>query len=102
MHVNLTSSYTGETKQVKVGYSWTTLFFGFFPALFRGDFKWFAIIALIEVACGSFTLGFGATLVTFIFSFIYNGLYIKDLLSKGFAPSSSADESILLSRGFRF
>lgn len=102
MFVTLSNNYTGEVKSVKVGFSWTTFFFGFFPALLRGDFKWFAIIALIEVAAGSFTLGIGITLVTVIFAFIYNGLYIKDLLSRGFQPASSADASILAARGFRF
>ncbi len=101
MHVTLTNDYLGSVKQVKVGYSWTTLFFGFLPALFRGDFKWFAIIALLEIFCGSFTLGIGVGLITIIFSFIYNGLYIKDLLRQGYKPASSADADILRAKGLR-
>jgi hypothetical protein len=67
---------TGETKEAPVGFSWTMLFFGVFVPLFRGDFKW----ALITFLAAIVTFGIS----WFVFPFIYNKLYIKDLLSKGF------------------
>lgn len=70
----------GVTKQVKVGFSWTTLFFAFFPALFRGDLKWAVIMFIISAVVGPFTLGIGAWISGIIFSFVYNKIYIKELV----------------------
>ena len=62
---------TGHIKEAPAGFSWTVLFFGFFPPLFRGDWKWAVIIFLLAV------LTWG--LVNLVFMFIYNKLYIKGL-----------------------
>ena len=71
-----------------MGFSWTTLFFGFFPALIRGDMKWAVII-------------FAATFVTFglagiVFAFIYNRLYIQSLVEKGFKIKNYSGNKTLI------
>ena len=66
----------GLTKEAPVGFSWTTFFFGFFPALIRGDVKW----TLIIFVCEFFTLG----LAGIVFAFIYNRLYITSLIEIGY------------------
>ena len=71
---------TGQMKEAPVGCSWTTFFFGFFPALFRGDFKWAIIIFLLALI----TVGLSGL----VFMFIYNKLYIKDLIADGFKVKS--------------
>lgn len=48
MFVTLFNPTTRQSKQVKVGFSWTVFFFGSFPALFRGDFKWFLIMIIAD------------------------------------------------------
>jgi len=71
---------TGFIKEAPVGFSWTVLFFGFFPPLFRGDFKWGIIMFLLAI----FTWGLSGL----VFMFIYNKLYIKDLIGSGFKAKS--------------
>jgi len=77
----LTSQITGETRIVPTGFSWTTLFFGPFPALFRGDILWAVIMA------GTALLTAG--LAWLVWPFVYNGLHIKRLLDKGFRPAQA-------------
>jgi hypothetical protein len=76
MKLAMENPNTGIIKRAPVGFSWTTLFFGGFPALFRGDLKWFFIQLLI--AC--FTGG----LSNLVFAFIYNKTFVQKLLEKGF------------------
>ena len=66
----------GVYKDYHSGFSWTVLFFGFWPALFRGDWKWAAIIFL---CC--WALWFPACI---FFAIKYNELYVKDLIQSGY------------------
>ncbi|MBU7562636.1 DUF2628 domain-containing protein [Pediococcus ethanolidurans] len=100
MIINLSNPVTKQVKQAKVGFSWTTFFWGFWPALFRGDWKWFAILIAIDIVTGAFTLGIGTGIANIIFAFIYNKLYINDLLNAGWKPADKNSEQILINNGF--
>lgn len=71
---------TGVIKNAPIGFSWTTFFFVFFPAFIRGDWKW----GVIQLILALITAGFSGL----VFMFIYNKLYIKELISKGFKAKS--------------
>lgn len=94
MQVNLKHNQTGAVKQTKLGFSWTTLFFGLFVPLFRGDFKWFAFMIIFPI------ITFG--IAWLIFPFIYNKMYIKDLIEKGYIPSDDYSKSQLQLKGLAF
>lgn len=74
----------GVTKEIKVGFSWSVLFFGFFVPLFRGDWKWAAIMAVSSLFAASITYGIGGWVILFIFALNYNDWYKNDLLNKGY------------------
>ena len=89
--IEFTNEYTGQYKTAPVGFSWTTLFFGCFPAMFRSDWKWAAI-------------QFGLALVTagiswLVMPFIYNKMHIKDLLNKGFVTTDENQSRYLVAKG---
>ena len=69
--------YTGQLREAPVGYSWSCLFFGFAVAFYRNDWKWLFTMAISSVISGGF-------LWLFIYPFIYNGLYIQDLINNGY------------------
>src|SRR4051794_128185 len=72
----MTNEFTGETKAVPTGFSWTVFFFGFFVPASRGDGAWAAIMFI----AGLFTWG----LSNIVFAFLYNNLYRDKLLERGF------------------
>ena len=77
-------------KDAPVGFSWTTLFFGFFPALIRGDWLW----AIIMLVAAVFTFGLSGI----VFAFIYNRLYIQNLLKNGFEVQNYSGDKSLIER----
>ena len=98
MHVSLKST-NGVIKQSKVGFSWTVLLFAFFPPLFRGDIKWAAIIFVSAMLVGLASGGLLAWLPSVVVAFIYNKLYIQDLIRDGFQPADDTSRDILRSKG---
>lgn len=82
--INLKHQASGVIKKGYYGFSWTTLFFGFFPALFRADFLTFLGGFAISVILGSFTFGLGALCVQVIWAFLYNGYFTRKLLTQGY------------------
>jgi len=75
---------TGIVKKAPIGYSISTLFFGPLPALFRGDIKWAIIMALLD----------GTGIPWLVFPVIYNKLYVKKLLEKGFKVIDVEGDSV--------
>ena len=78
----------GVMKEAPVGFSWTTFFFGFFPALIRGDWLW----AVIIFAASAVSFG----LAGIVFAFIYNRLYIQELLKQGFKVKNYSGNKALI------
>ncbi len=77
----------GVVKEVPRGFSWTTLFFGPLPALFRGDLKWGAIQLIVNIVVAVFTAGFGVIVTWVVFAAIYNARYEQELMAAGWSES---------------
>ena len=80
---------SGVIKRGYYGFSWTTLFFGFFPALFRSDFQTFIGAFVVMLILGLFTFGVGAWIAAFAWAFLYNGYYTRKLLERGYVIADS-------------
>jgi hypothetical protein len=82
--VMLKHKQTGIEKKGFFGFSWTTFFFGAFPALFRQDFITFLGVIVIEIVVGCFTFGIGSVVCGFAWAFMYNKYYTRKLLMNGY------------------
>lgn len=90
MKIQLKHSVSNSLKEVKYGFSWSSLFFGPIIPLLRGDIIWCILWFVLT----------GSTVLLFwmIFPFIYNKLYLKKLLSSGYIPANKPSENFLLSK----
>ena len=84
--VTFENPHNGHIRIAPIGFSWTVLFFGFLPPLFRSDWKWGIIIFLFAF--------FTWEISNIIFSFIYNKLYVKDLIGNGYKARSAQIGSV--------
>jgi hypothetical protein len=86
---------TGLVKDGFYGFSWTTLFFGFIPALFRGDFITFIGGFVICILVSLVTAGVGALPISIIWAFMYNKYYTRRLIERGYEFASSEGDNVL-------
>lgn len=78
-----------------VGFSWTTLFFGFLPAVMRGDYRWAGIQFSALIPAAILTHGLGSLVPVVLFAFFYNRLHIRQLVLDGYVVSAwDSDRSI--------
>ena len=87
--IKLKNETTGQYKEAPVGFSWTTFFFGFFPALFRGDWKHALIMFVFAIP----TMG----IINLVYCFKYNKFYVHDLVGKGFKAVMTKEEAEFMS-----
>ena len=75
---------TGIRKNGYFGFSWTSFFFGGFPALLRGDVGIGLGMIAVGLLAGALGVGLGWFVVGLIWAFIYNGIYTKKLIETGY------------------
>jgi hypothetical protein len=80
----------GVVKEVKVGFSWTTFFFGGFVAMFRG--QWGEVAKWIFL--NPITLGIWGICQCWT----TNKKTIINLIEKGYEPASEEDKQLLVKR----
>lgn len=82
--IRLKHPQSGVVKSGFYGFSWTTLFFSGFPAIFRGDLITGAIVLVLSAS--SFWI------VAVIWAFLYNRVYTTRLLEQGYAFDDAPDK----------
>ncbi|MFZ4874349.1 hypothetical protein ACL9RI_04625 [Janthinobacterium sp. Mn2066] len=95
IRIALKHKESGVIKDGFYGFSWTTFFFGFFPALFRGDFITFIGGFVISLIIGFMTLGFGFPFIGFVWAFMYNKYYTRKLIERGYVLAGSEGDNAM-------
>lgn len=79
--LNFKSAVSEKNVYAPVGFSWTNLFMGPIVPLYRGDYKNTAIQAVVNSISGGLAL--------LVWPFIYNKMYIKDMIKDGYKCTNS-------------
>lgn len=76
-----------EYKIVPVGFSFTTLFFGFLVPLYRKDYLMCLVILLSILLI--------PLISNLLFAYSYNSIYCKSILKKGYLPATTQDLNVI-------
>lgn len=83
--ISLFQSSSGLKIDAPMGFSWSTLFYGPFEPLSRSHYLYFIIMTVAIPLTSAISI--------FVFPFIYNKIFIKSLLEKGYQPYEEPDFS---------
>lgn len=94
-----------QVKQVKVGFSWTNLFFPMWVQLFQGE--WLASLAVTGIVWGSIAINIMTGFPTYLGACIllgamYNKWRVEHLIKAGWTPANDIDADVLKSKGIEF
>jgi hypothetical protein len=85
-----------DIKKAPIGFSWTTFFFGGWPAIIRQDWAWGVGILIT----GALTFGVAGMVA----AFFYNKMYAKGLIDQGYyihcLPATTTEEQVRESLGY--
>jgi hypothetical protein len=72
---------SGQRKRAPVGFSWTSLFFGIIPPIWRQD--WLAVVILLPLTIATILLGV-VWIQWILQGFFYNKWYLEQLIKNGY------------------
>ena len=78
-----------------LGFSWTSLFFGPWPLLFRGQWGFFLIFIAVYIIAGVFTFGIGSVVLAIVWAFYFNKWHMRRLLENGYAIDETQSASVI-------
>ena len=88
-------------KEIKFGFSWGAFFLGFIYPLIKGDYMvagiYFVVIGMASMIF--FPLIF---VLSMVFGFIYNKMYVRRLIKQGWHPFTEEDAQVLKKNGILF
>lgn len=96
--VVMVNNKKGKIKDSPIGFSWTTLIFGIWPALLRGDFLGALVILIISAMTGFNPMLYVLTSV--LISIFYNYTYINRKINSGYELPTDNSKELLKKHGY--
>ena len=88
-------------KEVKFGFSWGAFFLGFIYPLIKGDYM-VAGISFVVIGVASMIFFPLIFVLSMVFGFIYNKMYVRMLIKQGWHPFTEEDAQVLKKNGILF
>lgn len=82
--LRLLNPQTGIQKKAFIGFSWTSLFFGPFVMMFRGDWLVFFVTLVAALILNAVTAGIASIVFALVLGFTYNRWHARRLMERGY------------------